>query len=67
MVDVEAGAWAALTREGEQWTVRQGGPAQLWDQVEDHLLRWRADGSPAPDRFEVIVTPEAQRITWPKS
>ncbi|MEV0305257.1 ATP-grasp peptide maturase system methyltransferase [Streptomyces prasinus] len=67
LVDVEAGTWAALSRDGEQWTVRQGGPAQLWDQVEDHLLRWRADGSPALDRFEITVTPEAQKVTWPKA
>ncbi|WND33929.1 ATP-grasp peptide maturase system methyltransferase [Streptomyces sp. BB1-1-1] len=66
LVDVEAGAWAALAQEGEQWTVRQGGPVPLWDAVEDHLLRWQADGSPALDRFEVIVTPEGQRVTWPK-
>ncbi|MFF9215648.1 ATP-grasp peptide maturase system methyltransferase [Streptomyces viridosporus] len=66
LVDVEAGAWAVLSLDGEQWTVRQGGPAQLWDQIEEHLLRWRADGSPPLDRFEIIVTPEGQRITWPK-
>ncbi|MEU3896637.1 ATP-grasp peptide maturase system methyltransferase [Streptomyces sp. NPDC045251] len=65
LVDVEAGAWAALALDGEQWTVRQGGPAQLWDAVEDHLLRWQVDGSPTPDRFEVMVTPEGQRVTWP--
>ncbi len=66
LVDVEAGAWAALTQDGEQWTVRQGGPGRLWDEVEDHLLRWRADGSPDLGRFEIVVTPEGQRITWPK-
>ncbi|MFD4261953.1 ATP-grasp peptide maturase system methyltransferase [Streptomyces sp. NPDC058534] len=65
LVDVEAGSWAVLAQDGEQWTVRQGGPVQMWDAVEDHLLRWRTDGSPALDRFEVTITPEAQRITWP--
>ncbi|WP_371330059.1 protein-L-isoaspartate(D-aspartate) O-methyltransferase [Streptomyces sp. TP-A0356] len=66
LIDVEAGAWAALAQHGKEWTVRQGGPVRLWDAVEDHLLRWRADGAPALDRFEVLVTPEAQRINWPK-
>ncbi|MFD4258163.1 ATP-grasp peptide maturase system methyltransferase [Streptomyces sp. NPDC058534] len=66
LVDVEDGAWAALSRGGERWTVRQGGPVQLWDAVEDHLLRWQADGSPALDRFEVTITPEEQRVTWPQ-
>ncbi|MFF7789753.1 ATP-grasp peptide maturase system methyltransferase [Streptomyces sp. NPDC007991] len=64
LVDVEAGAWAALTQDGEHWIVRQGGPVQLWDAVEDHVLRWRANGSPALDRFQIIVTSEAQRVIW---
>ncbi|MFV0132796.1 ATP-grasp peptide maturase system methyltransferase [Streptomyces sp. HMX87] len=66
LVDVEAGAWAALTQDGEHWVVRQGGVVQLWDAIEDHLLRWRADGSPTLDRFQVIVSPEGQRVTWQK-
>ncbi|MBG0853818.1 ATP-grasp peptide maturase system methyltransferase [Streptomyces spinoverrucosus] len=67
VLDVEAGAWAALAQDGEHWTVRQGGPVHLWDEIEEHLLRWRADGAPTLDRFEILVTPEAQRITWPKA
>ncbi|SBT90472.1 methyltransferase, ATP-grasp peptide maturase system [Streptomyces sp. DI166] len=67
LVDVEAGAWATLARDGERWAVRQGGPVPLWDMVEDHVLRWRADGSPSLERFEATVTPEAQRVTWPKA
>lgn len=65
LVDVESGAWAALAQHGEKWTVRQGGPVHLWDAVEDHLLRWRADGAPALERFEVLVTPEDQSVNWP--
>ncbi|MEU0727482.1 hypothetical protein [Streptomyces sp. NPDC006140] len=64
LVDVEVGAWAALAQDGEHWIVRQGGPVRLWDAVEDHVLRWRANGSPALDRFQITVTPEAQRVTW---
>lgn len=66
LIDVEAGAWAALVLDGEHRTVRQGGPVQLWDQVEEHLLRWQADGSPALTRFEILVTSEGQHFTWPK-
>ncbi|MGC9441628.1 ATP-grasp peptide maturase system methyltransferase [Streptomyces sp. WG5] len=65
LVDVEAGAWAALALDREQWTVRQGGPVPLWDAMEDHLLRWQTDGSPALDRFEIMITPQGQRVTWP--
>ncbi|AXE86741.1 hypothetical protein [Streptomyces sp. Go-475] len=61
LVDVEVGAWAALVQDGEHWIVRQGGPVRLWDAVGGHVLRWRASGSPALDRFQVTLTPEAQR------
>ncbi|MFD7901688.1 ATP-grasp peptide maturase system methyltransferase [Kitasatospora sp. NPDC059747] len=66
LIDVEAGAWAVLTRDGEKWTVRQGGPARLWDAVEEHLTRWLTDGSPSLDRFEITITPDGQTITWPR-
>jgi hypothetical protein len=65
LIDVQAGAWAALTRDGDTWTVRQGGPERLWNRVEDHIIRWRRDGSPAAERFTITVTPEGQTIAWP--
>nr|WSW47036.1 ATP-grasp peptide maturase system methyltransferase [Streptomyces sp. NBC_01001] len=64
-LDVEAGAWAALRQDGGTWLVRQGGPARVWDDIEERVTRWRADGSPALDRFEIKVTKEGQEITWP--
>ncbi|MFE2988747.1 hypothetical protein [Streptomyces sp. NPDC059262] len=64
LVDVE-GAWAALAQRSEEWTVRRGGPVRLWDAVEVHLLRWRTEGAPPLERFEVLATPEDQSITWP--
>ncbi|WP_175411978.1 ATP-grasp peptide maturase system methyltransferase [Streptomyces sp. TRM64462] len=64
LLDVGAGAWAALHRDGDRWIVRQGGPDRLWDRVEDHLARWRRDGSPDLSRFQITVTPEQQTITW---
>ncbi|MFE0043125.1 ATP-grasp peptide maturase system methyltransferase [Streptomyces albireticuli] len=65
LLDVAAGAWAALREEGGRWLVRQGGPARLWDAVEEHLGRWRAEGAPGLERFEITVTPDEQAITWP--
>ncbi|MEV5682287.1 hypothetical protein AB0L68_03700 [Streptomyces sp. NPDC052164] len=47
------------------WTARQGGPDRLWDAVEEHVTRWRSDGSPSLDRFEITVAPSRQSITWP--
>jgi methyltransferase of ATP-grasp peptide maturase system len=64
-LDVEAGAWAALRQDGGTWAVRQGGPARVWDDIEERVTRWRADGSPALDRFEIKVTKEGQTVTWP--
>ncbi|MGO4750561.1 protein-L-isoaspartate(D-aspartate) O-methyltransferase, partial [Streptomyces sp. 2MCAF27] len=66
LLNVDAGAWAALAQDGGTWTVRQGGPERLWDAVEDKVARWRTDGSPPLERFEVIVTPEKQAVTWAK-
>lgn len=63
-LDVDAGSWAAVHRDGDRWTVRQGGPDRLWNQIEDHLARWRKDGSPDLDRFRITVTPDEQTITW---
>ncbi|MFI8080221.1 ATP-grasp peptide maturase system methyltransferase [Kitasatospora sp. NPDC086009] len=65
LLDVEAGAWAALGEDGGQGTVRQGGPVRIWDEVEEHLTRWSNDGAPSLDRFEISVSPERQTITWP--
>ncbi|UQA95303.1 ATP-grasp peptide maturase system methyltransferase [Streptomyces halobius] len=65
LIDVDAGVWAALTQEaGGTWTVRQGGPGRLWDDVERYVTRWRSDGAPGLDHFEVTVTPDGQTITW---
>ncbi|MCX5381139.1 ATP-grasp peptide maturase system methyltransferase [Streptomyces sp. NBC_00091] len=66
LVDVEAGSWAALTEADDgRWTVRQGGPDRIWDHIEEYVTRWRSDGAPALDRFEITITPDRQTITWP--
>ncbi|KJK50082.1 ATP-grasp peptide maturase system methyltransferase [Streptomyces sp. NRRL F-4428] len=64
LVDVEAGAWAVLRQDGSRWLVRQGGPDNLWDRITDHVTRWHYDGSPTLDRFNIVVTPERQTISW---
>ncbi|MFF8566418.1 ATP-grasp peptide maturase system methyltransferase [Streptomyces albidoflavus] len=45
------------------WTVRQGGPVRLWDQVEEALLAWRDTGSPGIDTVRLRVT-EAAHHYW---
>ncbi|WP_073952870.1 ATP-grasp peptide maturase system methyltransferase [Streptomyces kebangsaanensis] len=64
LIDVEAGAWAVLFEDAGRWIVRQGGPAFLWDAVEEHVTRWRADGAPPLERFEVTVTADRQTVSW---
>ncbi|MGX1710431.1 ATP-grasp peptide maturase system methyltransferase [Streptomyces albidoflavus] len=41
------------------WTVRQGGPVRLWDQVEEVLFAWRDAGSPGVDAVRLRVTETA--------
>ncbi|WP_406060900.1 ATP-grasp peptide maturase system methyltransferase [Streptomyces sp. NBC_01077] len=65
ILDVGAGSWVVLHRDGGRWIVRQGGPDRLWDGIEDHVDRWRRDGAPDLDRFRITVTPDTRTITWP--
>ncbi|WP_405653869.1 ATP-grasp peptide maturase system methyltransferase [Streptomyces sp. NBC_00019] len=67
LVDVDAGAWAALAQDGDTWTVRQGGPARLWDDIEETVTQWRADGAPGLNHCEVTVTPAGQTVTWSRA
>lgn len=65
LLDVVAGAWAVLWDADGRTLVRQGGPQRLWDRIEDHVERWRADGAPSLERFTLTVGPGFQRIIWP--
>ncbi|MFI2377521.1 ATP-grasp peptide maturase system methyltransferase [Streptomyces sp. NPDC018964] len=65
LLDVDTGAWAVLHEDSGQWLVRQGGPARLWDDVEERVTRWREDGAPGLEEFEIRVTRGGQTITWP--
>ncbi|MFF1817685.1 ATP-grasp peptide maturase system methyltransferase [Kribbella sp. NPDC058245] len=63
LVDLDQRSVAILEQESEEPpTVRQGGPANLWDSVESAISQWRAAGSPSLDQFRITVTPEEQTI-----
>jgi methyltransferase of ATP-grasp peptide maturase system len=64
LIDFESGSWAALHEENGRWTVRQDGSVALWDVAEEQLGRWRAAGTPAPEKFTVTVTPDGQTYRW---
>ncbi|MFD5188170.1 ATP-grasp peptide maturase system methyltransferase [Streptomyces sp. NPDC058357] len=64
VVDVDAGAWAVLFRDGGRWMVRQGGPARLWDEITERVSQWQADGCLPADRMRLHVGPDGQRLIW---
>jgi hypothetical protein len=55
-------SYAVFTGEPGNWGVRQGGPEQIWDKVEDALATWHASREPNLDTFRVTVTPDRQVI-----
>ncbi|WP_405675752.1 hypothetical protein OG292_10365 [Streptomyces sp. NBC_01511] len=64
LIDVEAGAWAAVFKDGDQWHARQSGPIRLWDAVTDQITRWQEANKPPADRLQLHVGPDGQHLTW---
>lgn len=64
VIDVHAGAWAVVFRDGARWMVQQGGAVRLWDEITERLAQWRAAGHPPPDRMRLHVGPDGQRLSW---
>ncbi|MBL1088746.1 MULTISPECIES: ATP-grasp peptide maturase system methyltransferase [Streptomyces] len=46
LFDPERESFAQFTSDGDGWTVRQGGPVALWDDIEQALTAWQDTGSP---------------------
>lgn len=42
LFDPEKESFAEFVADGESWTVRQGGPVGLWDDVERSIVTWQA-------------------------
>lgn len=58
------GSWACHTTTPEGiHTVRQGGHARLWDQVETAHQQWRQIGRPTRDRFGLTIE-HGHDILW---
>lgn len=72
LFDIEGESFAVLTSDGSGWKVRQGGPATLWDTIEDAVVSWQEVGSPDIDDVLLEVTASghtyqfasAPRLCW---
>ncbi|MEU0809224.1 ATP-grasp peptide maturase system methyltransferase [Streptomyces sp. NPDC005970] len=64
VIDVSGRSFATLLPDGEGgFRVRQGGPARLWDAVEDAIETWQRAGSSPQTAFGLTVTPDRQ-LVW---
>jgi hypothetical protein len=62
--DQEGTSWAECDYEPgtDAFALTSYGPRQLWAEAEDAFHWWVRRGSPAADRFGMIVSPEGQRF-----
>ncbi|APE21267.1 MULTISPECIES: ATP-grasp peptide maturase system methyltransferase [Streptomyces] len=61
LFDPEKESFAEFVVDGEGWTVRQGGPVALWDDVERSLVAWQDAGAPEIDSVRLRVTPASHQ------
>ncbi|WP_067171255.1 ATP-grasp peptide maturase system methyltransferase [Microtetraspora niveoalba] len=65
LIDQAAGSWAWLAPAGDGWTVRQGGPRRLWDDIESAIGGWRRASSPPQQAFRIRITSGEQVVFLP--
>jgi methyltransferase of ATP-grasp peptide maturase system len=56
-------SFAEFSADGDSWTVRQGGPVSLWDDVERGLIAWQEEGRPGIEAVRLRVTDRAH-VYW---
>ncbi|MBT2366370.1 ATP-grasp peptide maturase system methyltransferase [Streptomyces sp. ISL-10] len=61
--DPERESFAEFIADGESWTVRQGGPVALWDEIERALVAWQDKGSPGIEGVRLRVT-DRSHLYW---
>ncbi|GAA1068381.1 ATP-grasp peptide maturase system methyltransferase [Streptomyces asiaticus] len=57
--DADRESFAAFTENCSGWTVRQGGPVALWDDIERTLLAWQDAERPDISTVRLRVTPRS--------
>ncbi|MFC4470903.1 ATP-grasp peptide maturase system methyltransferase [Streptomyces xiangluensis] len=63
LFDAERESFAAFTEEASGWTVRQGGPVVLWDDIEQALTAWQDAGEPDISTVRLHITDRAH-VYW---
>ncbi|MEW2636025.1 ATP-grasp peptide maturase system methyltransferase [Streptomyces sp. NPDC048389] len=54
--DPERESFAEFRADNDDWTVRQGGPVALWDDIERALTAWHDAGSPDITAVQLRIT-----------
>ncbi|MEJ1195832.1 MULTISPECIES: ATP-grasp peptide maturase system methyltransferase [unclassified Streptomyces] len=62
LIDVVSGSAAALTPDGGNWSVREGGPLKLWSRIEHFVEAFDAAGRPGPETYTLRVDGDGQRL-----
>ncbi|MFE0802251.1 ATP-grasp peptide maturase system methyltransferase [Streptomyces sp. NPDC058812] len=62
LIDVVSGSAAALTPDGGNWRVREGGPLKLWSRIEHFVEAFDAAGRPGPETYTLRVDGDGQRL-----
>ncbi|MGC0382874.1 ATP-grasp peptide maturase system methyltransferase [Streptomyces sp. SAI-129] len=62
LIDVVSGSAATLTPDGGAWSVREGGPLNLWSRIEDFIDAFDAAGRPGPETYTLRVDGDGQRL-----
>ncbi|MBB4785076.1 hypothetical protein [Streptomyces rapamycinicus] len=63
VIDADRESFAAFAEIGSGWTVRQGGPVALWDDIERTLTAWQDAERPGIGTVRLRVTPPARTRT----
>ncbi|MFG2863170.1 ATP-grasp peptide maturase system methyltransferase [Streptomyces sioyaensis] len=61
--DPERESFAEFTAAGDAWTVRQGGPVALWDDIERALTAWQDAGGPDISAVRLRIT-DTTHMYW---
>ncbi|MEU3616000.1 ATP-grasp peptide maturase system methyltransferase [Streptomyces sp. NPDC006872] len=56
LFDPDRESFAAFTEDVSGWTVRQGGPVALWNDIEQALMSWQDAGHPDMSAVRLHVT-----------